>query len=192
MIFLVGAGRNIANNQFTGWIPVEFEAIDKIEWVFGWTKAWLRVKFPFGFLTWQYYFSRTGGNTWSSGPAPPPPPGQRSSPRAHKHSEKDADKSGLGGVAIAGIILGVLVALGMIIALISRRSSSPPSHFLEEDKHSQCRPFTPLASQELSNDMRAEMHSNFRGNLLSPSPNTATPLMIPSLNVNTSVSKINK
>lgn len=126
---------NIANNQFTGWIPDEFKAIKELE---------------------------TGGNSWSSGPAPPPPPGQKSSPRAHKHSEKDADKSDLGGVAIAGVVLGVLVALGIIIALFSRRSSSPPSHFLEEDKLSQRRPFTPLASQELSNDMRTEMHKDFR------------------------------
>ncbi|KAK3009842.1 hypothetical protein RJ639_010482 [Escallonia herrerae] len=104
----------------------------------------------------------TGGNSWSSGPAPPPPPGQKITPRASKHSSKGTEKSGLGGAAIAGIVLGVLVALGMIIALLTRKRSSPASHYLEEDRLSQRRPFTPLASQELSSDRRTEMHKDFR------------------------------
>ncbi|KAK2965453.1 hypothetical protein RJ640_008247 [Escallonia rubra] len=126
---------NISNNQFTGWIPNELKNIDNIQ---------------------------TGGNSWSSGPAPPPPPGQKITPRASKHSSKGTEKSGLGGAAIAGIVLGVLVVLGMIIALLARKRSSPPSHYLEEDRLSQRRPFTPLASQELSNDRRSEMHKDFR------------------------------
>ncbi|KAK3015908.1 hypothetical protein RJ639_007644 [Escallonia herrerae] len=126
---------NISNNEFTGWIPNELKNIDNIQ---------------------------TGGNSWSLGPAPPPPPGQKITPRASKHSSKGTEKSGLGGAAIAGIVLGVLVALGMIIALLARKRSSPPSHYLEEDRLSQRRPFTPLASQELSNDRRTEMHKDFR------------------------------
>ncbi|KAA8541512.1 hypothetical protein F0562_022664 [Nyssa sinensis] len=125
---------NVANNQFTGWIPDELKEIKNIE---------------------------TGGNSWSSGPAPPPPPGQKST-RANRHSTKGAEKSGLNGVAIAGIVFGVLVALAIIIALISRRRTSPPSHFLDEERLSQRRPFTPLASQELSNDSRSEIHKDFR------------------------------
>uniref|UniRef100_A0A5B7BFF0 Protein kinase domain-containing protein n=1 Tax=Davidia involucrata TaxID=16924 RepID=A0A5B7BFF0_DAVIN len=126
---------NVANNQFTGWIPDELKEIKDIE---------------------------TGGNSWSSGPAPPPPPGQKSTPRANRHSTKGAENSGLNGVAIAGIVLGVLVALAIIIALFSRRTSSPPSHFVDEERLSQRRPFTPLASQELSNDSRSEIRKDLR------------------------------
>ncbi|KAL6996074.1 hypothetical protein U1Q18_006210 [Sarracenia purpurea var. burkii] len=126
---------NVANNKFTGWIPNELKDIGKIE---------------------------TGGNAWSSAPAPPPPPGQKSNPHADKPSSKDDKKSGMNGAAIAGIALGVLLALVIIIALLSRRSSTPPSHFLDEERISQRRPFTPLASQELSNDFHSEMRKDFR------------------------------
>ncbi|KAG5538161.1 hypothetical protein RHGRI_025288 [Rhododendron griersonianum] len=128
---------NVANNEFTGWIPDELKDINNIE---------------------------TGGNSWSSGPAPPPPPGQKSNPHAHKPLSKGDEKSGLSGAAIAGIVFGVLLALVLVIALFTRRrSSTPPSHFIDEDRVSQRRPFTPLASQELSNDSRSEILKDFRG-----------------------------
>ncbi|XP_059642113.1 protein STRUBBELIG-RECEPTOR FAMILY 5 isoform X2 [Cornus florida] len=115
---------NVANNQFTGWVPNSLKDIKNIE---------------------------TGGNSWSSGPAPPSPPGQRSS---HTGTESKK-KSGLSGAAIAGIVVAVLVVLAIIIiAVVSRRSSSSPSHLLDEEKLSQRRPFTPLASQELSSDSK--------------------------------------
>ncbi|XP_058228192.1 protein STRUBBELIG-RECEPTOR FAMILY 5 isoform X1 [Rhododendron vialii] len=128
---------NVANNEFTGWIPDELKDINNIE---------------------------TGGNSWSSGPAPPPPPGQKSNPHAHKPLSKGDEKSGLSGAAIAGIVFGVLLALVLVIALFTRRrSSTPPSHFIDEDRVSQRRAFTPLASQELSNDSRSEILKDFRG-----------------------------
>ncbi|XP_060217454.1 protein STRUBBELIG-RECEPTOR FAMILY 5 isoform X2 [Lycium barbarum] len=126
---------NVANNQFNGWIPDELKDIKNLE---------------------------TGGNSWSSGPAPPPPPGQKPKPHSRK-SEKESRKSGLGIAAIAGIVLGVLLLLGVIIALFSRkRSSSTSSHFVEEDKFSQHQRFTPLSSQELSSGVRANRHDDFR------------------------------
>ncbi|KAF3634734.1 Protein STRUBBELIG-RECEPTOR FAMILY 5 [Capsicum annuum] len=125
---------NVANNQFNGWIPDELKDIKHLE---------------------------TGGNRWSSGPAPPPPPGQK--PHTRK-SKKESGKSGLSKGAIAGILVGVLVVLGVIIALLSRRkrSSSTSSHFLEENKLSRRQPFTPLSSQELSSDVHAKMQEDFK------------------------------
>ncbi|KAK4375330.1 hypothetical protein RND71_006007 [Anisodus tanguticus] len=126
---------NVANNQFNGWIPDELKDIKNLE---------------------------TGGNSWSSGPAPPPPPGQKAKPHTRK-SGKESEKSGVGVAAIAGIVLGVLVLLGVIIALFSRkRSSSPSSHFLEEDKFGQRQPFTPLSPEELSSGAHANKHEDFR------------------------------
>ncbi|KAL3511524.1 hypothetical protein ACH5RR_024241 [Cinchona calisaya] len=126
---------NVANNQFTGWIPDELKNINNIE---------------------------TVGNSWSSGPAPPPPPGQKSEPHPGQ-SKEEIKKSGMSGALIAGILLGVLVVLGVVIALFSQKSSSSSSHFLEEDRLShQHSPFSPLASQELSDDLPAGVQKDFR------------------------------
>ncbi|KAG6730638.1 hypothetical protein I3842_01G090800 [Carya illinoinensis] len=128
---------NVENNQFTGWIPEELKDID----------------------------SGTGGNSWSSGPAPPPPPGAKH--HANQHSTKNDDgKSVKSGVTIAGIALGVLAAIGILIALFSRRKSPPPSHFLDEERISQRRSFTPLASRELSKDFHTGIRKDFKGRLL--------------------------
>ncbi|KAL0341731.1 UNVERIFIED_CONTAM: protein STRUBBELIG-RECEPTOR FAMILY 5 [Sesamum calycinum] len=124
---------NVENNKFTGWIPNELKDIKKI---------------------------KTGGNSWSSGPAPPPPPGVTSHSRHSKPEE--AKKSGLSAAAIVGIVLGVLVVLGLIIALLSKRRSPPSSHFLEEDRLNQRRPFAPLSSGQLSNDLDAESRADLR------------------------------
>ncbi|XP_022991145.1 protein STRUBBELIG-RECEPTOR FAMILY 5 isoform X1 [Cucurbita maxima] len=111
---------NVANNQFTGWIPATLEDINNLE---------------------------TVGNSWSTGPAPPPPPGTAA---ANKKSNKDKSSnksSSISGLVIAGIAMGVLVLIAILIALISRRS--PPSHYLDEDTNPH-RSFTPLTSQELT------------------------------------------
>ncbi|CAI9754072.1 unnamed protein product [Fraxinus pennsylvanica] len=103
----------------------------------------------------------TGGNSWSSGPAPPPPPGTKSDTRASQ-SNKENEKSGLSGVAIAGIVLGFLIILGIVINLFSRRSTPPPTHYIEDNMLSPRRPFTPLSSGELSSDFHAKSHKEFR------------------------------
>ncbi|XP_048140135.1 protein STRUBBELIG-RECEPTOR FAMILY 5-like [Rhodamnia argentea] len=123
---------NVANNQFTGWVPDALQDIDDIE---------------------------TEGNSWSSGPAPPSPPGAS---HAKKGSKEGDGKSGVSGLTIAGIVMGVLVVLAVLVALFSKRSSSASSHFLDEERASQRRAFTPLSSRELSHDLRAEMHKSFR------------------------------
>lgn len=66
-------------------------------------------------------------------------------------------------MAIAGIAMGVLVVIGILITLFSRRKSSPSSNFLDEERISQRRSFTPLASQELSQDLRADISKSFKG-----------------------------
>uniref|UniRef100_A0A7N2LPQ7 Uncharacterized protein n=1 Tax=Quercus lobata TaxID=97700 RepID=A0A7N2LPQ7_QUELO len=69
----------------------------------------------------------------------------------------------MSGAAIVGIALGVLAAIGALIALFSRRKSSPSSHFLDEERSSQSRSFTPLASQELSKDLPTDISNDFKG-----------------------------
>ncbi|XP_042478198.1 protein STRUBBELIG-RECEPTOR FAMILY 5 isoform X2 [Macadamia integrifolia] len=114
---------NVANNKFSGWIPTELKDINNIE---------------------------TGGNSWSSGSAPPPPPGTPAIPKRKHSSESGDNKSSLRGVAIGGIVMGVLVALVIMIALFSRKSSSS-SHYLDDVNLSQHRTFTPLVLHEVSN-----------------------------------------
>ncbi|XP_057988900.1 protein STRUBBELIG-RECEPTOR FAMILY 5 isoform X2 [Hevea brasiliensis] len=127
---------NVENNKFKGWVPDELENIDSIE---------------------------TGGNSWSSGPAPPPPPGAKPiSAKLKDHEIGGNGKNGMSGLALALIILASLVVVALLITLLSTRKSSPSSHFLDEERASQHRVFTPLASQELSNDLHNAKHKEFR------------------------------
>lgn len=105
---------------------------------------------------------RTGGNSWSTGPAPPPPPGQK------EKKKEENGMSGMSGVAIAGIVIGVLLLLIIIIALFSKRRSSPSPHYFEDDKLSSPRHTSPLQSQEISIDMYTDTHKGFRGKFLAP------------------------
>ncbi|KAL5160162.1 Protein STRUBBELIG-RECEPTOR FAMILY 5 [Glycine soja] len=122
---------NVENNKFTGWVPKELKDINSLQ---------------------------TGGNSWSSGPAPPPPPGTP----PIKHSEKKNDKSVISGVAIAGIAFGVLAVIIIVVAL-SKRSSKPASHFIDEERRSQHRSFTTLTSEELSKDSDADFSKDYKG-----------------------------
>ncbi|XP_038717431.1 protein STRUBBELIG-RECEPTOR FAMILY 5-like isoform X1 [Tripterygium wilfordii] len=112
---------NVENNQFTGWIPDELKEIDDL---------------------------KTGGNSWSKGPAPPPPPGAR--PASKEKESENGKKSGVNGLAIALSVVGSLVVLALLITLFSKRKSTVSSHFLDEERASHRRAFTPLSSQELS------------------------------------------
>ncbi|XP_057454977.1 protein STRUBBELIG-RECEPTOR FAMILY 6 [Lotus japonicus] len=122
---------NVENNHFTGWIPQQLKGINL----------------------------QTGGNTWSSGPAPPPPPGTPTvtkGNRDHKsggHSTSSGagtsdggKKSGIGGGGIAGIIISILV-VGAIIAffLVKRRSKKSISDVEKLDNQ----PLAPLTSNEV-------------------------------------------
>ncbi|KAK7389440.1 hypothetical protein VNO78_24479 [Psophocarpus tetragonolobus] len=123
---------NVENNKFTGWVPEELKDINNLQ---------------------------TGGNSWSSGPAPPPPPGTP----PIKHSQKKNDKSVISGVAIAGIAFGVLAVIVIAVALSKRRASTTSSHFIDEERRSQHRSFTSLASQDLSKDSGADVSKDYRG-----------------------------
>ncbi|KAJ0083977.1 hypothetical protein Patl1_30965 [Pistacia atlantica] len=121
---------NVQNNKFTGWVPDALKDIAK-----------------------------TGGNSWSSGPAPPPPPGAK--PVAKKRpADSSSDSSSLSsterGLVIGAAVLGGLAIVAVLVALVTRKKSSPSSHFLDEERASQRRAFTPLASQELSHDLRSD------------------------------------
>nr|DAD46272.1 TPA_asm: hypothetical protein HUJ06_004502 [Nelumbo nucifera] len=130
---------NVANNQFTGWIPSELKNIDNI---------------------------KTGGNQWSSEPAPPPPLGtfgaaqQKNPTKKSSKEEKGSKKSVLNGALIGGIVIGLLLALVILIVLLKRKSSSTSSHFLDEEKMNQKISLNPLVSNELSNDRSSEFSNN--------------------------------
>ncbi|KAH9301682.1 hypothetical protein KI387_013265, partial [Taxus chinensis] len=121
---------NIENNHFTGWVPTEFLSKPNF---------------------------KTGGNAFSTGPAPPPPPytppppshepvsGQNTShsprpmsphsKRSPDHSKnQSSDKGGLAGGVIAGIVIaGILAALAAVfVILFFVRRSSKGKH--DEDK----------------------------------------------------------
>ncbi|KAI4355934.1 hypothetical protein L6164_004658 [Bauhinia variegata] len=135
---------NVENNKFTGWIPEELKDIDSLQ---------------------------TGGNSWSTGPAPPPPPGTPPIKHAEKHH---SGKSLVTGLAIAGVILAVLAITIIAIAFFKRRSDSflPSSHFLDEERRSRRSSFAPLASRELSRRSGADAGKDLKE--LSPVLDSAT------------------
>ncbi|XP_058226958.1 protein STRUBBELIG-RECEPTOR FAMILY 6 isoform X2 [Rhododendron vialii] len=119
---------NVANNQFNGWIPAQLKNINL----------------------------QTGGNSWSSGPAPPPPPGTPPvSGGNHKSGGSDKSnagdsggggKSGIGGGGVAGIVISMLVVGAVVVFFIMKRRSRKSSMDLEKLDN---QPFTSLASHEV-------------------------------------------
>ncbi|KAH7866870.1 hypothetical protein Vadar_026114 [Vaccinium darrowii] len=122
---------NVANNQFNGWIPAQLKNINL----------------------------QTGGNSWSSGPAPPPPPGTPPvSGGTHKKSGGSNNpssggggagggkNSGIGGAAVAGIVISILVVGAVVVFFIMKRRSRRSSTDVEKLDN---QPFTPLASHEV-------------------------------------------
>ncbi|KAL9683158.1 hypothetical protein QQ045_014974 [Rhodiola kirilowii] len=112
---------NVENNKFTGWIPNELKGIDKL---------------------------KTGGNAWSSGPAPPPPPGVH--PRGRSHKETEGGSSKMKWVIIAVAIFGVLAIIAIVLIIFARKSSPSSIYLDDEERISEHRQFTPLSTQELS------------------------------------------
>eukprot|EP00268_Persea_americana_P045656 TRINITY_DN4666_c0_g1_i1.p1 TRINITY_DN4666_c0_g1~~TRINITY_DN4666_c0_g1_i1.p1 ORF type:complete len:707 (-),score=132.87 TRINITY_DN4666_c0_g1_i1:368-2488(-) len=121
---------NVANNNFTGWIPAQL----------------------------KHKNLQIDGNSWSSGPAPPPPPytpppsrrtspGERSDGSNSSSNNGGGKKSGIGGGGIAGIIISILVVGAIIAFFLLRRK---PKSFLNEEKLNLELSFTvPLASNEV-------------------------------------------
>ncbi|KAF8048194.1 hypothetical protein N665_2616s0001 [Sinapis alba] len=134
---------NIANNQFTGWIPDSLQGINL----------------------------QKDGNPFSSGPAPPPPPGtppihKSPTPKSHNNGGSsnnnggdssssnggDSNKSGIGAGGIAGIVISLLVVTAVIaFFLIKRRRSKKTTSSTDierTDNVNQPQPFT-LPSNDL-------------------------------------------
>ncbi|KAL4366449.1 hypothetical protein GQ457_05G025240 [Hibiscus cannabinus] len=119
---------NVENNKFTGWIPDELKEIDTL---------------------------KTGGNSWSTGPAPPPPPGVKHRSRPNNEENSEGSKISLrNGLLIGFSCLGAVTLLLFLICICTMRRRSPPpsSHFLDEDIVSRRKGFTPLHSQELGTE----------------------------------------
>ncbi|CAH8306267.1 unnamed protein product [Eruca vesicaria subsp. sativa] len=115
---------NIANNDFTGWIPTSLKSIDLIK----------------------------DGNSFSTGPAPPPPPGTPPLPPTPPHgtppthgtpshksgggtnrsagdstSNGDSKKSGIGAGVIAGIVISILIVTALVAFFLVKRKKSKRS-----------------------------------------------------------------
>ncbi|OIW17238.1 hypothetical protein TanjilG_27435 [Lupinus angustifolius] len=136
---------NVENNHFTGWIPEQLQNINL----------------------------HTGGNAWSSGPAPPPPPGTPPAPKSNQHHKHDggstshsgADsgtsdrgkKAGIGGGGIAGILISIVV-IGAIVAffLVKRRKSKKSYSDVEKLDN---QPFASLPSNELQHEVKLQTSS---------------------------------
>nr|UKD60042.1 receptor kinase STRUBBELIG-RECEPTOR-like protein [Centaurium erythraea] len=121
---------NVENNRFNGWIPDQLKGINL----------------------------RTGGNSWSSGPAPPPPPGTPpvrpgGNPSSGGNSKSHDDgsgggskKSGIGGGGVAGIIISILVVGAIVAFFVVRRRSRRSSTDVEKLDN---QPFVPFGAQEV-------------------------------------------
>ncbi|CAM0906770.1 unnamed protein product [Alopecurus aequalis] len=121
------ADLNVANNQFTGWVPDKLKKINNL---------------------------RTTGNSFSNGPAPPPPPGTAPTPQrprptvpssngSNGSSDSGSKHSKLAGGAIAGIVICLLVVGAMVTFFVIKRKSWKLS--LRRDPE-QNEPLSPLAS----------------------------------------------
>ncbi|XP_047063066.1 protein STRUBBELIG-RECEPTOR FAMILY 7-like isoform X2 [Lolium rigidum] len=118
---------NVANNQFTGWVPDKLKKINNLQ---------------------------TTGNSFSNGPAPPPPPGttptptpQRTAPPSRNASNGSSDSgsqhSKLQGGAIAGIVICLLVVGAMVTFFVIKRKSWKFSVRRDPEQNE---PLSPLAS----------------------------------------------
>ncbi|KAK9149237.1 hypothetical protein Scep_007994 [Stephania cephalantha] len=121
---------NVANNQFSGWVPEKLKSINL----------------------------QIDGNPWSSGPAPPPPPGSPSSgTRTNRNHNSGSNnnpsdggngkKSGIGGGGVAGIVISILV-VGAIVAFFLLKKRSKRQSLDVENSYDD-RPFTAFTSNEV-------------------------------------------
>lgn len=124
---------NVENNQFTGWIPDKLKGINNLQ---------------------------TSGNSFNNGPAPPPPPSSSSPPSTNtpppsrQHavpssagknapSENGGKHSKLGGGAVAGIIICLLVVGAIVAFLVIKRKSWRLSQGQDPEQNE---PLSPFAS----------------------------------------------
>uniref|UniRef100_A0A7N0TZ04 Protein kinase domain-containing protein n=1 Tax=Kalanchoe fedtschenkoi TaxID=63787 RepID=A0A7N0TZ04_KALFE len=134
---------NVANNKFSGWIPNELKGIGKLE---------------------------TGGNSWSSGPAPPPPPGVHYNARPHK-AEGGGASARMAGVIIVASVFGVLVVVAIILIIGLRKSSPPSSIYLDDEARiSEHKQFAPLSAHESE---RGGIAKGFKGDAFKADSNNS-------------------
>lgn len=134
---------NIENNHFTGWLPKDFQSNPNF---------------------------KTGGNSFSTDPAPPPPPYRSPPPsyipvsghnttRSPQHkspasqnstahsNHQSSDKTGLTSGAIAGIVIaGVLAAIATVLGIIFFAWRSPKKGQDEERVNNGNASLSPLAA----------------------------------------------
>ncbi|KAJ0987453.1 hypothetical protein J5N97_005809 [Dioscorea zingiberensis] len=143
---------NVANNNFSGWIPDQLKKINNLQ---------------------------TGGNSWSSGPAPPPPPytppppGRRINPGngsggngGSSSGNGGGKSSGIGGGGVAGIIISILVIGAIVAFFLIRRKRQKSS---TQENLEQAQPFTPLASNEFKEMKSIQASSFINTNVVPPS-----------------------
>ncbi|CAN6219516.1 unnamed protein product [Urochloa humidicola] len=124
---------NVENNQFTGWVPDKLKGINNIQ---------------------------TSGNSFNDGPAPPPPspspPSSYKPPPSWRPPVPSADSnnsptedgvkgkhSKLGGGAVAGIVICLLVVGALVTFLVIKRKSWRLSRGQDPEQNE---PLSPLAS----------------------------------------------
>ncbi|KAL0867311.1 hypothetical protein Bca101_046429 [Brassica carinata] len=125
---------NVEDNRFEGWIPNELKEIDSL---------------------------LTGGNDWSTETAPPPPPGV-------KYGRKSGGSKGGGmslgtGLMIAGASLGALILIVLLIALFSKKRSSPNPHFIDEDDSHHTPNLRSMRSHGSSQELRIDFGNDYKG-----------------------------
>ncbi|KAL6601420.1 hypothetical protein ACP70R_044640 [Stipagrostis hirtigluma subsp. patula] len=148
---------NVQNNKFTGWIPSKLKDINNLQ---------------------------TGGNPWSSGPAPP---GMEKGSSVGSSSGGGND-SGINGFAIGAMVIAVLLAALILMSVLKKNHSSTVSshYYMDESGHKQSAPIdmktlehsSSMASRTPSARPRKSISDNEFENKLNYSRRSTDPLSL--------------
>ncbi|KAL6656474.1 hypothetical protein ACP70R_007300 [Stipagrostis hirtigluma subsp. patula] len=148
---------NLQNNKFTGWIPSKLKDINNLQ---------------------------TGGNPWSSAPAPP---GMEKGSSVGSSSGGGND-SGINGFAIGAMVIAVLLAALILLSVLKKNHSSTVSshYYMDESGHKQSAPIdmktlehsSSMASRTPSARPRKSISDNEFENKLNYSRRSTDPLSL--------------